>query len=124
MRIPTLLHEQNAVIGRVNRLLAGEAMAIATGFEDVERLKPRYKAKTVTVGNPVREAVARLGEMPFPPFDELAPLKILVTGGSQGASVLGTVVPEGLALLTPSLRRRLQIIQQCRPADIDRGRAR
>jgi UDP-N-acetylglucosamine--N-acetylmuramyl-(pentapeptide) pyrophosphoryl-undecaprenol N-acetylglucosamine transferase len=124
MRVPTLLHEQNAVIGRVNRLLAGEAMAIATGFAEVERLKPRYNAKTVTVGNPVREAIARLGEMPFPPFDELAPLKILVTGGSQGASVLGTVVPDGLGLLKPSLRRRLQVIQQCRADDIERVRAR
>jgi UDP-N-acetylglucosamine--N-acetylmuramyl-(pentapeptide) pyrophosphoryl-undecaprenol N-acetylglucosamine transferase len=124
MRVPTLLHEQNAVIGRVNRLLAGEAMAIATGFSDVERLKPRFKPKTVTVGNPVRESIARLGEMPFPPFDELAPLKILVTGGSQGASVLGTVVPDGLGLLKPSLRRRLQVIQQCRPDDIERVRAR
>ncbi|MEO7257907.1 MAG: UDP-N-acetylglucosamine--N-acetylmuramyl-(pentapeptide) pyrophosphoryl-undecaprenol N-acetylglucosamine transferase, partial [Sphingomicrobium sp.] len=124
MRIPTLLHEQNAVLGRVNRLLAGEAVAIATGFEAVERLKPRHRDKTVTVGNPVRESIARLGEMPFPPFDELAPLKLLITGGSQGASVLGSVVPEGLALLDPSLRRRLQVIQQCRPEDIERVRAR
>ncbi|MEO8176097.1 MAG: undecaprenyldiphospho-muramoylpentapeptide beta-N-acetylglucosaminyltransferase [Sphingomicrobium sp.] len=124
MRIPTLLHEQNAVLGRVNRLLAGEAVAIATGFEAVERLKPRHRDKTVTIGNPVRESIARLGEMPFPPFDELAPLKILITGGSQGASVLGSVVPEGLAMLDPSLRRRLQVIQQCRPEDIERVRAR
>ena len=123
MHIPSLLHEQNAVLGRVNRLLAGDAAAIATGFDQVERLKPRYKAKSVTVGNPVREAVAKLGEMPFPPFDEVAPLKILVTGGSQGATVLGQVVPEGLGLLTPSLRRRLQVIQQCRPDDISQVRA-
>ncbi|HUE79293.1 MAG TPA: undecaprenyldiphospho-muramoylpentapeptide beta-N-acetylglucosaminyltransferase [Sphingomicrobium sp.] len=124
MAIPSLLHEQNAVLGRVNRLLAGDAAAIAAGFDGVERLKPRHKAKTVTVGNPVRAAVAKLGEMPFPPFDEVAPLKILVTGGSQGATVLGTVVPDGLALLQPSLRRRLQIIQQCRADDIERVRAR
>jgi UDP-N-acetylglucosamine--N-acetylmuramyl-(pentapeptide) pyrophosphoryl-undecaprenol N-acetylglucosamine transferase len=123
MSIPSLLHEQNAVLGRVNRLLAGDAAAIATGFSEVERLKSRYKAKTVTVGNPVREAVAKLGEMPFPAFDEVAPLKILVTGGSQGASVLGQVVPEGLGLLTPSLRRRLQVIQQCRADDIAQVRA-
>ncbi|MEO8546948.1 MAG: undecaprenyldiphospho-muramoylpentapeptide beta-N-acetylglucosaminyltransferase [Sphingomicrobium sp.] len=123
MRIPSLLHEQNAVLGRVNRLLAGDAAAIATGFAEVERLKSAYKAKTVTVGNPVREAVAKLGEMPFPPFDEVAPLKILVTGGSQGASVLGQVVPVGLGLLQPSLRRRLQVIQQCRADDIERVRA-
>nr|WP_309662197.1 undecaprenyldiphospho-muramoylpentapeptide beta-N-acetylglucosaminyltransferase [Sphingomonas sp.] len=124
MGIPSLLHEQNAVLGRVNRFLAGEAAAIATAYDRVERLKPRYKAKTVTVGNPVREAVARLGEMPFPPFDEVAPLKILITGGSQGATVLGQVVPEGLGLLTPSLRRRLQVIEQCRADDIDRVRKR
>ena len=76
------------------------------------------------VGNPVREAVQRLGEQPFPPFDEVAPLKILVTGGSQGASVLSDVVPEGLALLKPSLRRRLQIVQQCRPQEIEKVRDR
>ena len=123
MRIPSVLHEQNAVLGRVNRLLAGDAAAIATGFDKVERLKSAYKAKTVIVGNPVREAVAKLGEMPFPAFDEVAPLKILVTGGSQGATVLGQVVPQGLGLLNPSLRRRLQVIQQCRADDIERVRA-
>ena len=124
MRIPTVLHEQNAVLGRVNRLLAGEAHAIATAYDEVQRLKPRFETKTVVVGNPVRAPVAKLGEIPFPAFDELAPLKILVTGGSQGATVLGDVVPEGLALLHPALRRRLQVIQQCRPDDIDRVRIR
>ena len=123
-RIPTVLHEQNAVLGRVNRLLAGEAAAIATAYEKVDRLKPRYAAKTVLVGNPVRESVARLGELPFPEFDEFAPLKILITGGSQGASVLGKIVPEGLTLLQPSLRRRLQVVQQCRPDDIGEVRLR
>jgi UDP-N-acetylglucosamine--N-acetylmuramyl-(pentapeptide) pyrophosphoryl-undecaprenol N-acetylglucosamine transferase len=119
-----VLHEQNAVLGRVNRLLAGEAEAIGTAYDQVDRLKPKFADKTVLVGNPVRESVARLGELPFPPFDEFAPLKILITGGSQGATVLGEVVPEGLGLLQPSLRRRLQIVQQCRPDDIDRVRKR
>lgn len=124
MTIPTVLHEQNAVLGRVNRLLARGATAIATAYKSVERLKPSYSGKTVLVGNPVREAIARLGEMPFPPFDETAPLKILVTGGSQGATILGQVVPAGLGDLTPSLRLRLQVVQQCRPDDIDSIRAR
>ena len=121
-RIPTVLHEQNAVMGRVNRLLAGEAEAIGTAYDQIDRLKPKYRKKAVLVGNPVREEIARLGEMPFPPFDEVAPLKILVTGGSQGATVLGQVVPEGLGMLEPSLRRRLQVVQQCRPDDIERVR--
>jgi len=124
MNIPTVLHEQNAVLGRVNRLLAGDAEAIGTAFTEVERLKPKFKDKVALVGNPVRESVAKLGELPFPPFDEFAPLKILVTGGSQGATVLSDVVPEGLGLLHPSLRRRLQIVQQCRPDDIDQVRVR
>jgi len=122
MHIPTVLHEQNAVLGRVNRLLAGEAEAIGTAYDEVDRLKPKYRSKSVLVGNPVREAVARLGELPFPPFDEFAPLKILITGGSQGATVLGEVVPDGLGMLQPSLRRRLQVVQQCRPDDIERVR--
>ena len=124
LKIPTVLHEQNAVLGRVNRLLAGEAEAIGTAYSEVERLKSKYANRVVLVGNPVRGEVARLGELPFPAFDEFAPLKILITGGSQGATVLGTVVPEGLGLLQASLRRRLQIVQQCRPDDIDRVRAR
>ena len=122
-RIPTILHEQNAVLGRVNRFLAGDAAAIATAYPEVDRLKAAYLDKVELVGNPVREAVARLGEAPLPPFDDVAPLKILVTGGSQGASILGTVVPAGLGLLEPSLRHRLQVVQQCRPDDIVAVRA-
>jgi UDP-N-acetylglucosamine--N-acetylmuramyl-(pentapeptide) pyrophosphoryl-undecaprenol N-acetylglucosamine transferase len=122
LRIPTVLHEQNAVMGRVNRLLAGEAAAIGTAYDEVDRLKSRYGEKAVLIGNPVREEIARLGELPFPAFDEYAPLKILVTGGSQGATVLSAVVPEGLGMLEPSLRRRLQVVQQCRPDDIERVR--
>ena len=123
-KVPTVLHEQNAVLGRVNRWLAGEAKAIATSYASVERLRPAYRAKTVLVGNPVRDAVMRLGELPFPPFDDTAPLKLLVTGGSQGATILGAVVPEGLGLLPASLRLRLQVVQQCRADDIEAVRAR
>ena len=123
MNIPTVLHEQNAVLGRVNRLLARDAEAIGTAYDQVDRLKPRFADKTVLIGNPVRSEIERLGELPFPAFDEVAPLKILVTGGSQGASVLSKVVPEGLGLLDPSLRRRLQVVQQCRPEDIERVRS-
>jgi UDP-N-acetylglucosamine--N-acetylmuramyl-(pentapeptide) pyrophosphoryl-undecaprenol N-acetylglucosamine transferase len=124
LRIPTVLHEQNGVLGRVNRLLAGEAQAIATSFADTGRLKPAYVSKTMLVGNPVREEIAKLGELPFPAFDETAPLKILVTGGSQGATILSAVVPEGLGMLGPSLRHRLQVVQQCRPDDLEQVRER
>ena len=122
--IPTILHEQNAVLGRVNRLLGGSAAAIATAYAEIDRLKPRHFRKVELVGNPVRESVARLGTMPFPEFDETAPLKILITGGSQGATVLGQVVPDALGMLPPKLRHRLQVVQQCRPDDIEAVRNR
>ena len=97
MRIPTVLHEQNAVMGRVNRLLAGEAEAIGIAYDQVDRLSSRFQDKTVVVGNPVRDEIARLGELPYPPFDEVAPLKILVTGGSQGALAINRAVAGWLA---------------------------
>lgn len=120
--VPTVLHEQNSVLGRVNRLLAGSAKVIATAYTQLERLKPAHRDKTVLVGNPVRESVVRIGQQPFPAFDEYSPLKLLVTGGSQGASVLGQVVPAGLGALEPTLRHRLQVVQQCRPDDIEQVR--
>lgn len=122
LKIPTVLHEQNAVLGRVNRLLAGDAAAIATAYERVGRLKPSHEIKTSLVGNPVRASIVRLGELPFPAFDDYAPLKLLVTGGSQGATVLGEVVPAGLGELDDTLRHRLQVVQQCRADDIERVR--
>lgn len=124
LNIPTVLHEQNAVLGRVNRMLAKNAAAIATSYAEVDRLKRKNRSKAVLVGNPVREAVVRLGEMPLPEFDEVAPLRILVTGGSQGASVLSDIVPAGLGALQASLRHRLQVVQQCRPNEIEQVRAR
>ena len=122
--IPTVIHEQNAVLGRVNRLLAGRVNAIATAYPDVDRLKPKYRAKVELVGNPVRPEVLALREEPFPAFTEDGLLRVLVTGGSQGARVLSEVVPDGLAMLAPALRSRLQVTQQCRPEDLDAVRDR
>ncbi|HEX8446343.1 MAG TPA: undecaprenyldiphospho-muramoylpentapeptide beta-N-acetylglucosaminyltransferase [Sphingomonas sp.] len=121
--IPAAVHEQNAVLGRVNRLLARKVAAIATSYPDVERLNPRYAGKVALVGNPVRAEVAALRDEPFPMLDADGVFRVLVTGGSQGASVLSRVVPEGLGLLPVAFRRRLQVTQQCRPEDIAAVRA-
>jgi len=123
-RIPTVIHEQNAVLGRVNRLLARRVDAIATAYAQIERLDPRWAGKVVEVGNPVRAEVLALRHQPFPPLGEDGLLRVLVTGGSQGARVLADVVPDGLAMLPPALRHRLQVTQQCRPEDIEAVRAR
>ena len=123
-RIPTLIHEQNAVLGRVNRLMASKVDAIATAYPDVQRLPGNAGGKVHLVGNPVREEVLALRDQPFPPLSEDGIFRLLVTGGSQGATVLSDVVPEGLALLPEHFRRRLQVTQQCRAEDIDQVRAR
>jgi UDP-N-acetylglucosamine--N-acetylmuramyl-(pentapeptide) pyrophosphoryl-undecaprenol N-acetylglucosamine transferase len=122
-RIPTLIHEQNAVLGRVNRLMAGKVDAIATAYERVAKLAPSLESKTHLVGNPVRDEVLALRDQPYPALDEEGIFRVLVTGGSQGASILAQVVPEGLAMLPEHFRRRLQVTQQCRPEDIEQVRA-
>ncbi|MET3470319.1 UDP-N-acetylglucosamine--N-acetylmuramyl-(pentapeptide) pyrophosphoryl-undecaprenol N-acetylglucosamine transferase [Novosphingobium sp. 1529] len=123
-RIPTVIHEQNAVLGRVNRYLAKGVDAIATAYPEVDRLDPRWWGKVHLVGNPVRPEVLALRGEPFPEFSEDSLFRVLVTGGSQGASVLAQVVPDGLAMLPPALRHRLQVTQQCRPEDLEAVRAR
>ncbi|MGN6497396.1 MAG: undecaprenyldiphospho-muramoylpentapeptide beta-N-acetylglucosaminyltransferase [Tsuneonella sp.] len=122
--IPSVIHEQNAVLGRVNRLLAGRVQAIATAYPEVQRLKPKLQDKVHLVGNPVRAEVLALREEPFPAFTAEGLLRVLVTGGSQGARVLSQVVPDGLAMLPPALRQRLQVTQQCRSEDLEEVRAR
>lgn len=122
--IPTVIHEQNAVLGRVNRLLAGRVNAIATAYPEVDRLKPKFADKVYLVGNPVRPEVLALRDQPFPPFTEDGLLRVLVTGGSQGARVLSEVVPDGLAMLAPAIRSRLQVTQQCRAEDLEAVRER
>lgn len=122
--IASVIHEQNAVLGRVNRFLAGRVNAIATSYRETERLKPKHRAKVHLVGNPVRAEVLALREQPFPAFSEDGLLRVLVTGGSQGAGILSQVVPDGLAMLPTALRARLQVTQQCRPEDIEAVRQR
>lgn len=122
--IPSLIHEQNAVLGRVNRLLAGRVDGIATSYGAVDRLKPKHQGKVHLTGNPVRADVLALREQDFPSFSEESLFRILVTGGSQGARVLSEVVPDGLAMLPPALRQRLQVTQQCRAEDLEAVRAR
>jgi len=122
--VPSAIHEQNAVLGRVNRFVAGQVDAIALGMPDTQRIKAAHKVKTHLVGNPVRDEVLALRDQPYPAITADSVFRVLVIGGSQGAQILSDIVPDGLAMLPPNLRRRLQVTQQCRPEDIDRVRAR
>lgn len=118
-KIPTVIHEQNAVLGRVNRFVAPKVNAIATAYPDVMRVAKGQVQKVHLVGNPVREEVNALRDETYPPLSENGIFRVLVTGGSQGASILSEVVPGGLAQLPLNLRRRLQVTQQCRADDLE-----
>jgi UDP-N-acetylglucosamine--N-acetylmuramyl-(pentapeptide) pyrophosphoryl-undecaprenol N-acetylglucosamine transferase len=122
--VPTVVHEQNAVLGRVNRMVGDWVNAIATSYPRVERMKASWAHKTHLIGNPVRAEVIKIREQEFPPLDDNGIFRVLVTGGSQGASVLSRVVPDGLALLPLNFRRRLQVTQQCRAEDLENVKAR
>ena len=119
--VPLVLHEQNAVIGRANRFLSGRAKLIASGFPTLDGLRPGARATVAYVGNPLRPAVLEAAKIPYPGFEDQK-LRLLITGGSQGARVFSDVVPEALALLTEAERGRLVVTQQAREEDLSRVR--
>ena len=116
--IPSVLHEQNAVLGRANRMLARRAAAIATSFPETERIPPSRTGLVTHVGNPVRAAIAALRSVRYDPPTPDGPFRLLITGGSQGARVFAEVVPGAIAALPQTLRRRIRVSQQCRPEDL------
>ncbi|MGH7094628.1 MAG: undecaprenyldiphospho-muramoylpentapeptide beta-N-acetylglucosaminyltransferase, partial [Stellaceae bacterium] len=113
---PTAIHEQNAILGRANRLLAPRARRIATAFPETAGLRPADRARTALVGNPVRPEIRAAATAYAAPEGD-RPIELLVLGGSQGARVFSVIVPPALAALPPELRARLRISQQARPED-------
>lgn len=112
---PCLIHEQNAVLGRTNRFLSSRVGAIATSYAHVARLAPGLAGKVHMTGNPVRAEVIAARAVSFDA--DAASLRLLVTGGSQGAAILNTVVPAAVALLPEALRARLSVVHQGRDED-------
>lgn len=120
--IPTVIHEQNSVLGKANRFLASRVDTIATTYRVTQRMPRECKAQVVWTGNPIRAAVKALAAVEYPVLRGDGILKLLVIGGSQGASVFSDVVPAAMTLLPPSLRERVRIDQQCRIAELDKTR--
>ena len=114
--VPTLLHEQNAVLGRANRFLSGRVAWIATGFPNLGGVAPSLQSKLRHTGNPVRPAVCAAAAAPYPDFID-GRLKVLVTGGSQGARVMAQVAPAALGCLSVDERARLSLTLQARGED-------
>ena len=118
LRLPTLVHEQNAVLGRANRLLAPHARRIATGFPETARLRLADRIRAVHTGNPVRPAVLAVGDVAYKAPQPSGPIELLIMGGSQGARVLSAVVPLALEALPGGLRNQLRVSQQVRSEDL------
>ncbi len=119
-RIPTVIHEQNAVLGRVNRYMAPRVTRVACAFPTLEKARPEVKANAIVVGNPVRPEIAALHGRPYkPPGD---PIRILITGGSQGARLLSELMPVAIAQLPEALRLHLSVQQQTRAESMEEAR--
>ncbi|MFY0690863.1 MAG: undecaprenyldiphospho-muramoylpentapeptide beta-N-acetylglucosaminyltransferase [Paracoccaceae bacterium] len=119
LRLPRALHEQNGILGRVNRLFARRMNAVACGTWPTELPSG---VEGIHTGNPVRNAVLeRAGAQYIPPGDY--PMSVVVIGGSQGARILSQVVPDALAALPETVRKNLRIAHQARDADAAMARA-
>lgn len=112
--ITTIIHEQNAILGKANAYLAPKADRIATSLPDIVGLEEEDSIRGILTGNPVRKDIAALYTYPYPSLDPEADFNIFVMGGSQGASVFAEVLPEALRLMPESLRERINLVQQCR----------
>jgi UDP-N-acetylglucosamine--N-acetylmuramyl-(pentapeptide) pyrophosphoryl-undecaprenol N-acetylglucosamine transferase len=122
LKLPTLLHEQNAVLGRANTRLASRATRIALSYEHTRGIPVDLENKTVVTGNPVRSMVLQHAGVAYPQIAVVTPIQLLVFGGSQGAKFFSDSMPGVLKLLPVELIKRLRLTQQCRAEDLDRTR--
>ena len=118
-KIPTIIHEQNAVLGKANKMLARKADRIALSWPKVTGIEESDAVRAVVVGNPVRQNIVALYNEPYPAIEPDGPLRIFVMGGSQGASVFSDILPKTFDQLSKDHKARLEIVQQCREEDID-----
>jgi UDP-N-acetylglucosamine--N-acetylmuramyl-(pentapeptide) pyrophosphoryl-undecaprenol N-acetylglucosamine transferase len=121
-RRPTVIHEQNAVMGRANRFLASHVRTVACAFPTLKKAPAKVAARAIVVGNPVRPPIRALANEPYTPPQPDGPIRLLVTGGSQGARLLSELVPEAIRALPEDLRQRLKVQQQTRKESMDLAR--
>ncbi|NNL17709.1 MAG: UDP-N-acetylglucosamine--N-acetylmuramyl-(pentapeptide) pyrophosphoryl-undecaprenol N-acetylglucosamine transferase [Boseongicola sp.] len=116
LRIPRMIHEQNGVLGRVNKIFARRVNTVACGTWPTDL---PASVTGIHTGNPVRAAILDQHNAPYPDASS-GPLNILIMGGSQGARILSDIVPDAIARLPDDLRPRLHISHQARPEDLAR----
>jgi UDP-N-acetylglucosamine--N-acetylmuramyl-(pentapeptide) pyrophosphoryl-undecaprenol N-acetylglucosamine transferase len=114
--IPTVIHEQNAILGRANRVLLRLAKVLAVSFTSVQNIPAAHAAKAVYTGNPIR-AVFTESAVDYPDWG--GKVRLCITGGSQGSKIFTQLVPQAVELMRPDLRARLAITQQVRVEDME-----
>jgi UDP-N-acetylglucosamine--N-acetylmuramyl-(pentapeptide) pyrophosphoryl-undecaprenol N-acetylglucosamine transferase len=117
-RLPTAIIEQNAVVGRANRLVMNKVRLVAAAFP-IARFAPRDKSKIILTGNPLRPEVTALWGAPYQMPQPDGAVRLLVFGGSQGARAFSKIVPAAITQLPHELKHRLHVVQQCRLEDLD-----
>ncbi|MEZ5915772.1 MAG: UDP-N-acetylglucosamine--N-acetylmuramyl-(pentapeptide) pyrophosphoryl-undecaprenol N-acetylglucosamine transferase [Parvularculaceae bacterium] len=118
LAIPYGVHEQNGVLGRANRLVAGGGAFLAHGFSVLDKAPKKYRGEMIEVGNPVRDVVSRAAGSEFQTPAPGGKTSLLVFGGSQGASLFSTVTPAAIASLPQTVREKLRVVQQVRDPEI------
>ncbi|MGC6534958.1 MAG: undecaprenyldiphospho-muramoylpentapeptide beta-N-acetylglucosaminyltransferase [Parvibaculales bacterium] len=114
LRRPVLVHEQNAVLGRVNRLAARFGASIATSYAKTGNVPTKAAERMRRTGNPLRPAVLKAAQGGYRYLTGSRPFDLLIFGGSQGAAVFANVLPKAVAGLPENLQRRLRIVHQVR----------
>ena len=117
--LPTILHEQNAVLGRVNRVFAAKATHVVSGFDVLEKVSP--KAKVQSLGNPMRTQI--MDAVPKSYVPPKGTVNLLCVGGSLGARILSQTIPKAIAFLPADLRSRIKVVQQTTESEVETARA-
>ncbi|MBN8827923.1 MAG: undecaprenyldiphospho-muramoylpentapeptide beta-N-acetylglucosaminyltransferase [Sphingobacteriia bacterium] len=114
LKIKIILHEQNSVLGRINRLFINYANIVATSFHDTQKIETKFLRKAFFTGTPVRKEISALYNLSYPEITENSKINIIVIGGSQGASIFAKIIPDAIKLLPKEIQLRIRLDQQCR----------
>ncbi len=115
---PSILHEQNAVLGRANRVLTKFSKQVALSFPET-KFTSDIKSKTSFVGNPLRKIVIEYGQSEYQTYDKISKFKLVVFGGSQGAKIFSDILPNALGMLPKELSKNIKLTQQVANSQIE-----
>ena len=116
LRIPIIIHEQNAILGRANRFLSKFANILALSFKETKFNK--NFCKSIFIGNPVREEFNIIGKLKYNPPEQGKQFSILIMGGSLGASFFSDKIPTILCSLPIELKKRLKVFHQVKEEEM------